>query len=183
MMISVPGISIHNTIKVRYPVRGFTILEILVVVAIISIIASTIVLNTNLNRPESVLKTHVVQLQKIMQLLRQEAILDDKNFAISLIPDSYLVLEYNGEEWIPNSDRIFKSMQKPMPYHDELLVDKQLITIEKTDEPKPHILILSSGEMSVFEWLIEDRKNQFKVRLSSTMLGDLTLEGPAESLI
>ena len=163
--------------------RGFTILEILVVVAIISIIASTVVLNTNLGSPEAPLKKHVIRVQQILQLLMQEAILEDRNFALSLLPETYLVLEYDGESWIPSTDKIFQSLKKTVPFHEELLVDQQLVKIEKTDNPKPHILILASGEMSVFEWLIEDRKNRYKARLLSSMTGELVLEGPSESFL
>jgi len=53
----------------------------------------------------------------------------------------------------------------------------------KKDKVEPHILMLSSGEMSVFEWNIEDRKNNLSVKLNSTMLGKITMEGPEESLL
>ena len=182
-MISETGISIYKVHKPLSSGRGFTIMEILVVVTIISIIASVIVLNTDLNRPESNLKTHSTHVQKILRLLMQEAILEDRNFALSILPDQYLVLEYDGQGWNPSGDKLFKVLKKTSDFQDELLVDKHLVKIEKTDAPEPHILILSSGEMSIFEWQIEDRKNRLKVRLTSTMLGQLTLEGPFESHI
>lgn len=163
--------------------RGFTILEILVVVAVISIIASTILLNTNFKRPENDLKQHASMLGKTLQLLMQEAILDDRNYALSLLPESYLVLEYDGQEWLQSRDRFLVSLQKKHRYSDELIIDERIVIIEKTEKPVPHILILASGEMSVFQWDIEDRTNQLRVRLNSSMLGDIIIEGPAESIL
>lgn len=163
--------------------RGFTILEILVVVAVISIIASTILLNTNFHRPQTELKNHAKSIGKTLQLLMQEAILEDRNYALSILPEAYLVLEFNGEEFLPSSDRFFVALQKKHGYSDELMIDRNLITIRKTDKPEPHILILASGEMTVFEWNILDRENRLKVRLSSSMLGSITIEGPSESFL
>ncbi len=163
--------------------NGFTILEILVVVAVISIIASTILLNTSFHRPANELKKHASHLGKTMQLLMQEAILEDMNFAISIVPENFMVLEYDGQQWTQTTDRFLQSLQKKHSYVDELVIDNNLIMIEKTDKVEPHILILGSGEMSVFQWDIEDRENNLRIKLISTMLGSITIEGPVETLL
>ncbi len=59
----------------------------------------------------------------------------------------------------------------------------QVVVIEKKKTPEPHILVLSSGEMTVFQWDIEDRENRLKVRINSTFLGDIKIEGPMETFI
>ncbi len=161
---------------------GFTILEILVVVAVISVIASTIILNTNFKRPDNEIKQHASRLSQSIKLLLQEAILDDRNFALSLQPKVFLILEYNGQEWLPSEDTFLKQLPQEHEYQDQVIVDNALVPIEKTDKPKPHILILSSGEISVFEWQIEDPDNGLKMKLTSNMLGDILVEGPVEVL-
>lgn len=163
--------------------RGFTILEILVVVAVISIIASTILLNTNLSRPDNELKKHASTAGKTLQLLMQEAIMGDHNYALSLMPGGYQVLEYDGNDWSLSKDPFFLSLQSEHEYYDELVIDQSIVKIEKTEKPQPHILILASGEMSVFEWNIEDRENNLRVRINSSMLGNIVIQGPAESLL
>ncbi len=163
--------------------RGFTIMEILVVVAVISIIASTILLNTNFHRPASELQKHASYLGKTLHLLIQEAILEDRNFALSVVPKGYLVLEYDGQEWIQSNDKFLLKLQKEHEYSDELIIDSNIVKIEKKDKLEPHILILSSGEMSVFEWNIEDKINNLRVKLNSTMLGKITMEGPVDTFL
>jgi hypothetical protein len=113
----------------------------------------------------------------------QEAILEDRNFAISVVPKGYLVLEYDGQEWIQSSDKFLLKLQKEHEYSDELIIDSNIVKIEKKDKLEPHILILSSGEMSVFEWNIEDKINNLRVKLNSTMLGKITMEGPLETFL
>ena len=163
--------------------RGFTILEILVVVAVIAISASVILLNLSVARPDQQLGEHAKRLGKTMQLLMQEAILDDRNYALSVAPQSYLVLEYDGAEWQQTADPFFQSLQKKHIYNDELIIDKNLVSIEDNEKPEPHILLLSSGEMTVFQWDIEDPDNNLRVRLQSSLLGKIQIEGPAEELL
>jgi general secretion pathway protein H len=159
--------------------RGFTILEILVVVAVISIIASTIMLNTNFNRPEDALKKHTEKVTKTLKLLMQEAIINDTNYALSLVPGGYLVMEASGEEWVPSQDKFLKSLASQYSYSDELIIDNQIVSIEKKDKPDPHILILASGEMLPFEWHITDRENQISTVIKGNLVGDIISEGPA----
>lgn len=158
--------------------RGFTILEILVVVAVISMIASTILLKTNFNRPEDKLKEHSSRVGKTLKLLMQEAIINDTNYAISLVPGGYMVLIFNAEEWVPSEDKFILSLQTRHEYSDELIIDNQIIKVEKKEKPDPHILILASGEMTSFEWNISDLDNQLHSKVSGNLLGDIMVEGP-----
>jgi general secretion pathway protein H len=171
-----------SRVKSHYRHRGFTILEIMVVVAVISIITSTILLNTSFKRPENELKEYAGRLQKTLRLLTQEAILDDKNYALSVIPGGYVILEYNGQEWLPSEDRFLQKLSQTHTFEETVTIDNTEINIEKTDEPQPHILVLSSGEMTPFEWVVEDPETDFQVKLTSNLLGDIVIEGPSTSL-
>ena len=115
------------SVKPRKNIRGFTILEILVVVGVISVIASTILLNTNLSRPDTEIKKHASIIGKTLQLLMQEAILEDRNFALSLIPGGYQILEYDGNEWSISKDTFFLKLQKKHDFTDELVIDNSII--------------------------------------------------------
>jgi len=152
------------------------------VVAVISIIASTIMFSTQFNRPGERLKKHATDLSKTMRLLMQEAILQDRNFALSVQPGSYQVLEYNGEKFLPSDDQFIKKLARQYDYEDEIIIDQNIVKIEKSKEPKPQILMLASGEMTVFQWDISDRDNDLRVRLNSSLLGKIRMEGPAQSL-
>ena len=169
-------------VKSHYRHRGFTILEIMVVVAVISIITSTILLNTSFKRPENELKEYAGRLQKTLRLLMQEAILDDKNYALSVIPGGYVILEYNGQEWLPSEDKFLQKLSQTHTFEERVVIDNAEISIEKTDKPQPHILVLSSGEMTPFEWVVEDPDTELQVKLNSNLLGDIIMEGPSASL-
>ena len=152
--------------------RGFTIMEIIVVVAVISLIASAILLNTNFNRPADRLETHVEKLAKTLTLLLQEAILNDANYAISLLPNGYTVLQFNGETWSEPEDRFILSLKVTgSDYRDELTINQRLVVPVKADELQPHILLLASGETTPFEWVLRDEKNRLGSKITSDILG------------
>ena len=162
--------------------RGFTILEILVVVAVISVIASTILLNTDLGDPQKELERHATDIGKTLTLLHQEAIINDRNFALSLRPGGYSVLQFDGSNWIASEDRFLKGLARNYAYEDELIIDNQIVNVEKPDEnsAEPHILVLASGEMTGFDWIIADRDSESKVRLRANMLGQISIEDESE---
>ncbi len=153
------------------------------VIAVISIITSTILLNTRFNRPESQLQDHASVIARTMKLLLQEAILNDQNYALSIVPGGFRVLEFNGEEFTPSKQRFFTRLQKQHGYSDELVVDNNIVSIQDKEEPEPHILFLSSGEMSVIQWQIQDRDNDLNIQLNSNLLGDIQIEGPTRDLL
>ncbi|MDJ0834005.1 MAG: prepilin-type N-terminal cleavage/methylation domain-containing protein [Gammaproteobacteria bacterium] len=183
MPISVPGTWTPDRVRYSRSPRGFTILEILVVIAVISVVTSTILLNTRLGNPETQLKQHASTLAKTMKLLLQEAILNDENYALALVPGGFKVLVFDGEGFTPSKQRFFTSLQKQHAYSDELVVDNSIVAIEDKQEPDPHILFLSSGEMSVIQWQIQDRDNQLNIQLNSNLLGDIQIAGPTSELL
>ena len=157
-------------------------MEILVVVAIISLIASSILLNTSFNRPQDRLEAHTEKLAKTLTLLLQEAILNDANYALGLIPEGYLVLQYDGEEWGIPADRFLGSLKTTHSFDDELVIDQQLVAAAAADDPKPHILLLASGEMTPFEWAVRDRENELASTLRADLIGRIEIDPTAQGL-
>ncbi len=59
-----------------------------------------------------------------------------------------------------------------------LIIENQTIDISETTEPTPHILIESSGEMTPFEWHIEDKLTKSGIVLQGNLLGGVMMTGP-----
>ena len=186
--ISVTGTLIHNRfspIKAGQRVssyktaKGFTLFEIIVVVIIVTISTSAILFSTSFVGGSSDLKILGKDLSKTMRLLYQEAIFENKNFAISLNNRGFKVLEYDGQNWAESQQSFFRKV-KLNEFQQSILIIENLV-VESIDETssKPHILILSSGEMTPFEWQIRDSDAKASITIFGDFLGNILSTDPA----
>ena len=157
---------------------GFTLWELLVVVAIIAIAFSLIQLSPSLGDKNRELKQVGKDLGKMFRLLNQEAVFENRNYAVSVRDDGFLVLEYMDGAWTPSDDRFFKRIKLTDSQHSQLIVENRVVDTSTKRTPEPQILILSSGEMTPFEWRIDDSRTQSKIVLQGNMLGSVMMTGP-----
>ncbi len=158
--------------------RGFTLWEILVVVLIVVITVSAVVSSTSLGRGDANLKLLGNDLGKLIHLLYQEAVFENRNYAISLNQEGYSVLEYNGEDFVISEQSFFRKIKLGEARESILLVDNLEVSAVETGSTIPHILILSSGEMSTFEWQITDTDLNAQIILQGNILGKIVVLGP-----
>ena len=167
-----------STVKFKNRQCGFTLFEILVVVFIVIITVSAVVFTTTIARGESDLRQLGQDLGKLVHLLYQEAIFENRNFAIALHDKGYSVLEYDGEVWATSQQRFFRKVKMHDGQSSQLVVDQQPLAPVSVEQPQPQILILSSGEMSTFEWTINDKHLKSQIILQGNLLGNVTVLGP-----
>jgi hypothetical protein len=150
----------------------------LIVVIIISVSTSVILLSTSLGRDSNDLKVLGSDMSKLIQLLYQEAIFENRNFAISLKHDGYQVLEYDGQSWIDSDQTMFRRIKLNEVQSSTLVVEELAVKSVDQEELIPHILILASGEMTPFEWTIIDDTTKNIIVLEGNLLGKIRMEGP-----
>ncbi|MFT5503696.1 MAG: general secretion pathway protein H [Gammaproteobacteria bacterium] len=168
-----------STVKQKgYLERGFTLFELLIVVAIIGISVNIILISSSLVKGSDSLKQVAQNLEKVVKLLRQEAVFENRNYAISLHHKGYNILEFNGEDWQIVDESFFRKYKLPEDFYSRLAVEGVKITTVDIETAKPHILILASGEMSNFEWIIEDEKSKSFIKLEGNLLGQIEFSKP-----
>ena len=172
----VTGTSIPDTRLAHQ--RAFTLWEMLMVVAIIAITVSLVQLSAGLADNNRHIKNLGKGLGKLIQLLNQEAVFENRNFALALGDNKYAVLEYNGEDWAL-SDR-HGSTLVPMRESqvNRLIIDDLVIDTSAKNPVDPHILILSSGEMTPFEWQVDDAESRSRIVLQGSLTGQVLMSGP-----
>ena len=158
--------------------RGFTLWELLIVVAIIAITISMVQLSVGLSDETRDLKSVGKNLGKLFHLLSQEAVFESRNYAVTVQDQGFIVLEYNAGEWTRSEQSFFSKIKLTESQRSELIIEDQVIDISVKTQPKPHILILSSGEMTPFEWRIRDRLTQSGITLQGNVLGGVLMTGP-----
>ena len=157
---------------------GFTLFELLVVVAIVAITISVVQLAPGLNDETRDLKRVGKELGKLFRLLSQEAVFESRNYAISVHDEGFVVLEFNEGKWLKAPDLFFGKVKMTESQNSQLIIENQVIDISKTTTPEPHILILSSGEMTPFEWRISDKLIKSGIVLQGNLLGGVLMTGP-----
>ncbi len=158
--------------------KGFTLFEIIVVVIIVTISVSAILLSTSFSGGSGDLKILGKDLSKTMRLLYQEAIFENKNFAISLKHQGFKVLEYDGQDWADSEQSFFRKLKLNNSQQSTLIIENLVVASVEQSDPVPHILILSSGEMTPFEWQIRDSDSNTSVTISGDFLGNIMASAP-----
>ena len=172
--ISATGISTPSAVPRQ---QGFTLWELLVVVAIVALTFALIQLSPGLVESDRNLKRVGKDLGKMFRLLNQEAVFESRNYAVSVRDKGFVVLEYQDGEWLEVSDEFYRRI-KMSESQSSVLVIEGLVIDTSQDDPQPHILILASGEMTPFEWRIRDEATQKRILLEGTMLGGVLMTGP-----
>jgi len=131
---------------------GFTLIEMLVVVVIIGILASTIVFGFVGSDREQNLRTEAERLALLIEMARAEAVQRNEEWGVSIGPAEYrfLVFDPKRESWIE---------QKGQPFHARTVadmafavhVDALTIPGAKSAKDAPSIIMFSSGEQTPFE--------------------------------
>ena len=74
--------------------KGFSLLELLVVIVIISILFTFTTLAIRGTSPEELLQTEALRLDRLLQLALEEAILKGEEYGVEFKPGSYRFLLY-----------------------------------------------------------------------------------------
>jgi general secretion pathway protein H len=171
------GISIHNPRFSRQ--QGFTLWEMIIVVTIISITMLGLTLAPSLSDRDRNLIRVGNDIDNLFEVLFQEAVFENRNFAISVYDAGFHVLEFNGEEWVKSEERFYERVKFTEAQKSLLLIEDLVIDISNKTQPKPHILILASGEMTPFEWRINDSDSDSGIILFGNLLGQVLTSDPA----
>jgi general secretion pathway protein H len=158
--------------------RGFTLWELLIVVAIVAITLSMMQFSMGLGDESRELKRVGKDLGKLFHLLNQEAVFENRNYAISVQENGYMVLEYDGSQWSRVGESFFTRFKMAESQSSELIIEDFVVDITAKTDPEPHILILSSGEMTPFEWRIRDQRSQSGIVLQGNLIGGVLMTGP-----
>jgi general secretion pathway protein H len=177
----------------RRPCRGFTLLEVMVVLVLIGIIFSFAVLSVSRNDEGEVMKRETRRLATLIDMANNEAVIRGQELAIHFTRDGYafLLLQLEGWKELPD-DPLLKPHKLPAGFSVRIEVEGDppgLGQEEKGDAPglsqqdkkadetlTPQVYILSSGEMTPFSATLQAEHSQVRYHLTATMLGKLDWE-------
>ncbi|MFQ5487017.1 MAG: type II secretion system minor pseudopilin GspH [Gammaproteobacteria bacterium] len=157
--------------------RGFTLLELLVVVLIIGITLGLVVPSLNPDR-ERGLDEESRRLAALIRLGAEEAVLQGREYAVELAPDGYRFLALEGDKWLPLQDELLHPRQLPDNLHLEVFFEGERFDFLRAEEEEnPRLYILSSGEMTPMEILLSGSDSEHNYRIVIDINGRIRIEG------
>ncbi|MFV1982459.1 MAG: type II secretion system minor pseudopilin GspH [Thiohalomonadales bacterium] len=161
--------------------NGFTLIELMVVVALIAIVMGSVVLSVGDGGKLDRLEIETKRMSALIKLLGEEAILKNKEFAV-VIDET----EYDFQELDKNNK--WKSLEGDAVFHKRKITDNSIIEMiledfdvdfeAQKEKEDVKIFLLSSGEMSPFEIKIKDVETEAYFMITGSMVGALKIEGP-----
>ena len=167
------------------PSRGFTLLELLVVLVLLGIILSFAMLSIGDGGRQDQLEREARRLHALFHLAGEEAVLQSREFGVQIKSGAYSFVHYSTDGWQDTGDVMFRAYELPDTMKLQLFLDDNAVVLpvldEREDAPQPQLLFFSSGERHPFELVLAYREGPpLAYRLQAPMLGRITLGREAE---
>jgi general secretion pathway protein H len=167
--------------------KGFTLVEILVVIVIMAVVISLAVLSVNSTGRDSQLDEESRRIEGLVGLLHERALLEGRDFGLRIEPTAYEFVVYDTvrERWtMLNQEREFRHRELPTGISFQLQLDSQTVVIKPIDRtltsgeapPPPQIAIAASGEGTPFRLTLQRNATQAKASVDGNSLGKITHE-------
>ncbi len=140
--------------------KGFTLVEILVVVVIMAIVISLAVLSIGVTGRDSQLDEESRRIEGLLGLLHERALLEGRDFGLSIEPSAYEFVVYEAALQLDSQTVVLKP------------VDRNL----KSDQvsPSPQVAIAASGEGTPFRLTLERAATNAKSSVEGDALGKIS---------
>ena len=134
--------------------KGFTLIEIMVVIVIAAVLISAVALSFP-PVGDKLLKEHADRFTALVTLAQDEAILQSNELAIEITPDGYSFYQNENNSWLDLNDSPFKKRTLSGEISTKMYLDGILINLKDREKSNPQIVILSSGEMTPFTYTLQ----------------------------
>lgn len=182
MPSSATGISTNRRTRAC---RGFSLLELLVVVTIIGLFAGVAVLSTGIVGNDREIEREMLRLRSLLDLVREEALMQTRDFGVLFTASGYrfYTYDYLTLEWrLPENDRLLREHGLPEELRVGLRLEDRDVVLDRDferhrlEDPRPQVMLLSSGEITPFELTVERSFGSTRFRLTADLDGKLEIE-------
>jgi general secretion pathway protein H len=183
------------------PRNGFTLIEVLVVIIIVGIISAVVLLSLGIVGDDRGLQTEARRMSSLIELATDEAIMQGRDFGLEFTQTGYRFVEYDPllDEWHEVvGDDMMRRRQLEEGMELELVLEDRVVELyeapaetdrEEEDSPRsdmtddylPHVLILSSGDVTPFNLAIVRPADDAEVSLAMNLAGKIEIRANGEA--
>jgi general secretion pathway protein H len=166
--------------------RGFTLVEILVVVVIMAIMVSLAVLSMGTTGRDSQLDEETRRIEGLVDILHERALLEGRDFGLRIEPTAYefAVYDPNRDRWLSMNDETeFRRRTLPKGVTFQLELDSIAVVLKAPDttvsdaaRPPPQVAIAASGEGTPFRLTLLRDATQARAAVDGDAFGKTSHE-------
>lgn len=153
------GIGTYRSRTAPAAEAGFSLLELLVVVAIIGLLVRAVTLSWDVLGDDREIEQETGRLRSVIDLLHEEALMQSRDYGLMFTQTGYrfFVFDYQQLAWVePQADRLLEPHTLRPQLSMALVLDGREVPLDPDFEsqdietPEPQVMLLSSGEVTPF---------------------------------
>jgi len=167
--------------------RGFTLIEIMVVVVIIGVITTVVMIKFAGGRRDTELEKEAQRLDALFDYVREQAELQtrDYGFRVNGTSYSFVVFDVLGNQWRPaDEDDALRERQFPDGLEPVVVVEGRRIVLDdkkkEIEDFTPQVLIFANGDLSSFEVALQREGGSDRARVYTDEQSNIHLLLPGE---
>lgn len=178
---------------------GFTLIELLVSVIIIAVISSVALLSLGILGDDRDLQREARRLASLIELANDEAAIQGRDFGLEITRTGYRFVEYDplsnrwhevvGDDYL-RTRRLQEGMELDLFLEDRRVtlkfdpadIENDDDKMKRVNDYAPHILIMSSGDVSPFELRLFRSSDRASLLLSMSVAGELEVESDDQQM-
>jgi general secretion pathway protein H len=173
---------------------AFTLIELLVVIVIIAVISAVAMLSLGILGDDRSLQREARRFTSLIELANDEASIQGREFGLEIMQTGYRFVEHDpllnqwyemiGDDYL-RPRQLGEDMEFELFIEDRrVLLDTEAAETEReeddtdlTDDYLPHILIMSSGDVSPFELRLSRPSDRATLTMTMSLAGEMEIQG------